>query len=233
MTRIGGAGPDAAGTQFRWSGGARGEMRDCSGRLPEETSYSTKRDLSGEAATDGFEPDHALTQDRQAAFTDKLRREVDGNGADAEDLLVIAVAGEVSSVRKPSGAGVAPIASGIVASIEHIGRLVDRVERSIDAEMRISGRREFSLRIDLRDMKTGLGGLTISMTSSSLDVVLIGADPATAGFRQAVQSLADQLRARFPQRVVRIHRPNEAAEKGSTGTLDEISRLLTHRAGRS
>ncbi len=227
MTRI-----DAThGDYFRRPEGRRHDAGASFG-YPENGTARSKRDgLHRDLSTGQFELGDG---DRNALFRDKIQRELkkdrDGGGAtkDDADLVLLAVAREGLPLAATPGAALAALPGiGNALGARWVEQLCNRIEQSVLAEMRTSGRHAFSLHLDLQNSDTGLTGLHISMTESSIDVVLVGAAAAAgAAFGPAVQALADRLQSRFSRRVVRIHEAKGVESAHGARGMEEISELL-------
>ena len=217
MTRVGGA--TTGGVPGDASRRPEGGQHDAANRFgygDSRHARTLKDGLHGGATAGHFEPGDA---ERNADFRDMVRRKLkkDGDeGQSAQDdqkTVLLAVAGESMPAHGAQGPGASGRADGAGTPAPNwVEQLFDRIEQSFLAEMRTSGRHEFSLHLDLQNAGMGLTGLQISMSESAIDVVLVGpAVAAAGGFGPAVEALAERLRARFSGKVVRIHGAREAA----------------------
>lgn len=133
---------------------------------------------------------------------------------------------------------VAQVVSVALDSGASIDAIMARIEQAVRAGLHPGADTPITLKIHLDDMKiAGLKSLSISMTSSALDVTLTGdGGDLSPEIIAATQALANQLAARFPNRAVRVlDSPAEASgddSENATG-MRAISNLLSQRGGAS
>ena len=117
--------------------------------------------------------------------------------------------------------------------------ILARVEQVLRAEWLVAAAGPSSVTVDLGASVEGLSAVTVTMTDTVLEVVLLrnAADPSDE-FVGAAQLLAERLSHRFGTRSVRVLDGSRDAAAGdaeaeSAGGLNEISRILGGRSSTS
>jgi hypothetical protein len=180
--------------------------------------------------------------DRVAAFARSMRAaggEDVATLADRPNVSILAVAewfgGSLSAT--PPAAEPASDASPIRSIHAIVAAVTARVEQAIAAEHRLAPDAPVNVRVDLGGAVAGLEAVTITLSSTGLDILLERAegDPSPE-LVQAAQALADRLSMRFARRTIRIlDRAADAGEAGADrapaeGGLQAISAMLAHSA---
>jgi hypothetical protein len=239
MTRVSGSGSNPAGQ------GGLGSSADQGFQTRQQTDtraagFDVKKRFDGKAAT------HAGTADRAAVFQrsiraaeDKSKDEATSHVREQEDGHVLAVAGGIASgAAMPDPGTVSPGETKSAATLEPVvTEILAKIEQAWRAELSASAEGPASLQIDLGDAIEGLKGLTVTMTGTSLDVILVrGEGEASAELMLAAQVLADRLQQRSGKRIVRVLDAvgSEATgEAEAPGGIQAISGILRSSANKT
>ena len=173
---------------------------------------------------------------RETAFQEKMQQALGYaiDNAPFEDKTEhVLLASTGTSPHAPSAGRheAAPSQTAAAGQAPWVGAVAHRIEQALMVPPIPAA--PLTLRLDLPD-GSGIGALSLTMTATSIDVVLIrSGGEASAELMQAAQALADRLHARFSRRIVRIHEVQAEAEARPSEGLDAISRLLQNPGTRS
>ncbi|MDC9823007.1 hypothetical protein PRN20_04625 [Devosia sp. ZB163] len=172
--------------------------------------------------------------EREQAFAQRLNhalgeRDVSEHATQGEEgLSLLAVAG-----LPLAGAGVVPSTRPeTVADTPQLDAMIERIEKVLTSRGIETSPGNVSLTLDFGDLGGSIGGVTITLSSKGIDVVLSRTGEVADGYVQAAQVLADRLHARFPKRIVRILEAEPQREAPAQG-LAAFSRLLDPSGDRS
>jgi hypothetical protein len=210
-------GPTSTGTGFPAQdafgglGGNVGDRRSLHSDLLEGESLEFDEEATGSS--------HTATE-READFLRSFRAAVRGSKRDAEDEgqgtqgqqtpepRVLAVSEQLlwtglpSPADASSGPGVEPKRPSTEAMVTSV---MEQIDRAIRAEMAPRAGMPMSLNIAFADESSGLTGLRVIITQTTLDVIFERAEAvASEELVRAADALAQRLMTRFSKRTVRI-----------------------------
>jgi hypothetical protein len=139
-----------------------------------------------------------------------------------EGLRVLAVAG--LSLPAPGLVHNAPPEG--VTDAPRVDAMIERVEKALTARSIEALPGTVSLSLDFGDLGGSIGGVSITLSPGTIDLVLSRVGEVAVGpYVQAAQMLADRLHSRFPKRIVRILEAEPQRDAPAQG-LAALSRLL-------
>jgi len=229
MTRLPGIGPtppEVAAQRARDEHSRFDEPRDAAGRRGARDGS-----FNAEMRFGQFDLERGLSDDRGAAFLDKVRRALSESGeaastdGDAGAPRLLAMAGDPQAAASADAAALPAPGRDVPASVR-IEALVERIEQSLRGALAPGPGGSLSIRLDLGGAG-GFAGISVSMSPDMVDIVLSRAGfPAAEDLAVAAQVLADRLQMRFPRRIVRVFEA-PGRDGGGPGGLDEIGALLS------
>jgi hypothetical protein len=111
--------------------------------------------------------------------------------------------------------------------------MIERIEKAVAARSVETLPAAVSLTLDFGDIGGSIGGVTITLSPGTIDLVLSRVGEVADGpYVQAAQMLAERLHARFPKRIVRILDTEPQRDAPAQG-LAAFSRLLDPSGDRS
>lgn len=230
MTRVGASGIPGPGAVAETEPRRNPLDEDARGH---PADVGTSLGMRGRFANTGAGSDETLER-RGADFMARMQKALRQDHTESADAD-IASAGKMIAIAAgpvPQANMLAPVAAALPSPApdmaEQVENIVARVETALAAAER-GGRGEVSVALDLSVLGTVIAGATVRMSPGAIDIVLI-CRQADLGGIAGVQSLADRLRSRFGQRVVRILQDESAATPVSG--MEEVSRLLGAGRGR-